>query len=189
VTTDLNKISESKSKRIILMRRVFISSFAIVMFVLSLVVLNAFAQTSPKQDSILIKLANEDRTKLGLSSLEYNATLQKAAQAKAQDMLSKQYFEHVSPTGQTPWSFIEKAGYNYTYAGENLAIDFNDLSLTHKAWMQSPSHRQNILDPNFHEIGIASVSGQFNGHPTVITVEMFGTSAFDSTINQVKKLW
>src|SRR4030042_3617362 len=101
-------------------------------------------------------------------------------------MFKNGYFEHFSPTGHSPWNFISEAGYDYQYAGENLAIDFAKLEDTHTAWMNSPKHRENILNSDFTEIGIATVTKKFKGRLATISVEMFGTPApaFSGVINR-----
>lgn len=128
--------------------------------------------------SALISLANSSRTQAGLGSLSENSKLSSAAFAKANDMFQNQYFAHTSPEGKTPWTFISSSGYDYVYAGENLAIGYTDASELHAAWMNSPSHRDNIMNPNFREIGIASVDGVFEGAETTIVVQMFGSSDY-----------
>jgi len=125
----------------------------------------------------LIDLANSSRTENGLADLTENSRLTSAAYAKANDMLSNDYFAHTSPSGKTPWDFIKAVGYDYTYAGENLAIGYNADKELHDAWMDSPTHRANILNGNFHEIGIAVVNGEYEGAETTVVVQMFGTPA------------
>lgn len=125
----------------------------------------------------LILLANTSRSKEGLANLTSNDRLTKAAYNKANDMLEHDYFAHTSPDGKTPWDFIKAAGYNYAYAGENLAIGYTNASELHQAWMNSPTHRENILNGNFREIGLAVVSGEYEGSQTTVVVQMFGQSA------------
>ncbi len=133
---------------------------------------------------VLIDLTNENRISNNLTPLNENNKLTLAALLKAKDMLGRQYFAHESPTGATPWSFIEQANYEYTYAGENLAINHIDNNQTDNAWMNSPLHRKNILDSNFEEIGISAYSGDYQNRNTIFVVQMFGTPAknYDSTI-------
>jgi hypothetical protein len=128
----------------------------------------------------IITQTNDQRGKLGLPPLKQNGQLTVAAQLKGQDMLAKSYWAHVSPDGKQPWYFIIQAGYNYNRAGENLAKDFRDNISVVNAWMNSPGHRANIVNPNYKDIGVAVVSGPFNGYDTVIVVQMFG-EPFGST--------
>lgn len=104
---------------------------------------------------IIFCLINFDRHLYGLSPLRENYLLDRAAQSHAQDMVNRHYFAHNSPDGRTPWDFIVKEGYGYQTAGENLARNFTDLNKEEKAWMNSPGHRANILNPKFKEIGIS----------------------------------
>ncbi len=122
----------------------------------------------------VLSLTNSARAQNGLAPLASNSQLVQAAALKAQDMLAKDYFAHTSPQGLNSWHWFKQAGYNYKTAGENLAIDFSDSNAVFSAWMASPSHRANILDPDFTEIGIAIVSGEFSGSATTMVVQMFG---------------
>ncbi|MCK5084465.1 MAG: hypothetical protein KAQ64_02325 [Candidatus Pacebacteria bacterium] len=122
----------------------------------------------------MINLINQSRMEAGLSSLSVNEKLAEAAKKRASDMFEFQYFDHNSPSGLTPWDFIRSAGYDYSYAGENLAIDFVTASGAHQALMESSSHRENILNSNYSEIGIAAIEGTFDGNNSIIIVEEFG---------------
>jgi len=124
--------------------------------------------------AILIELLNKDRQAAGLAALTENAMLDNAALMKAQDMLSKDYFSHQSPTGVTPWYWFGQAGYNYKVAGENLAIGFLDSEEVNHAWLDSPSHRANLLNSNYKEVGIAILRGDFQGNETTVVVQLFG---------------
>lgn len=130
----------------------------------------------------VVTLINEERAKNGLLALATNPFLAKAAQAKASDMFANNYWAHNSPTGRTPWSFITAAGYKYVFAGENLARDFNDPRSAVRAWMDSPSHRSNILDENFRETGVAVASGELTGREGILVVQMFGTSVSGASL-------
>jgi uncharacterized protein YkwD len=122
----------------------------------------------------LVDLANTDRSQNQIAGLNVNQTLVMAAQLKADDMASKGYFAHTSPEGKTPWSWFDVVGYNYQYAGENLAVNFSDSSDVNTAWMGSPGHRANILNGKFTEIGVATAKGIFQGRDTIFVVQMFG---------------
>jgi len=125
--------------------------------------------------SVLIDLTNENRQSEGLAGLESNDTLVRAAQLKANHMAEEGYFAHDSPSGVTPWTWFEKAGYTYDHAGENLAIHFSDSKDVVESWMESRLHRENILEEDFTEIGIATAEGEYKGKETVFVVQMFGT--------------
>jgi hypothetical protein len=134
-------------------------------------VLGYAANISPAE---VIRLTNAQRAANGLSALSENSTLDSAALAKGNDMLAKGYWAHFAPDGTSPWSFFLKFGYKYQYAGENLARDFQDAGSAVTAWMNSPSHKDNILNPNYREIGIGVVEGSLAGADTTIIVQFFG---------------
>ena len=125
--------------------------------------------------SVLIELTNEERQSLGLNSLEENTLLNKAAQLKAQDIITYDYFSHQSPTGITPWYWFNEAGYNYQTAGENLGIGFLDSEEIYQAWDDSPSHRANLINPKYQDIGIAVLKADFEGNETTVVVQLFGS--------------
>ena len=124
---------------------------------------------------VLVNLTNKDRAAENLSELTVNPLLEKAAQMKADDMAAKSYFAHNTPEGLTPWYWMEQAGYKYTFAGENLAVNFNDSEAVETAWKNSPTHWYNIINPRFTEIGIATSTGIYKGHNAIFVVQMFGT--------------
>ena len=124
--------------------------------------------------SKLVELTNSERVSAGLDPLKINQRLIQAAEKKALDMLNKDYFDHVSPIGTSPWFWFQNAGYKYVTAGENLARDFTDSVYLHDAWMNSSSHRSNILSDNYEEIGIAVVQGLIDGRQTILAVQFFG---------------
>ena len=123
----------------------------------------------------LTALANEERADNGFASLKTSEILTRAAQLKANDMATRGYFAHVSPDGKTPWYWLDQVGYRYSMAGENLAINFSQSEDVSRAWMNSPSHRANILKDNYTEIGIAVATGTYQGRKTVFVAQFFGT--------------
>lgn len=126
--------------------------------------------------SAAIELVNKEREENGLSLVRPNELLMQAAAAKAEDMVKNDYFAHTSPAGETPWYWLKQVGYNYRAAGENLAINYTDAKEQHKAWMKSPTHRANILNSRFEEIGMATRHGRIHGKNASITVQLFGAS-------------
>jgi len=146
--------------------------------ILSLVALTnpgVLGYTSDILPEAIIRLTNEEREKEGLPALEENGFLNEAARRKAADMFAFDYWAHSSPAGKTPWSFFKEAGYNYVVAGENLAKDFSNPEAVVGAWMKSPTHKANIIDNRFKEIGVAVVEGTLNGYQTTLVVQLFGT--------------
>ena len=122
----------------------------------------------------LFELTNTEREKKGLSKLTYNEKLASAAVKKANDMFYANYWAHYSPTGKTPWDFILAEGYKYEYAGENLAKDFMFSNDVVQAWMESPSHRENLLKKDYTEVGFGIVNGTLEGEELTLVVQMFG---------------
>jgi hypothetical protein len=110
--------------------------------------------------------------------LQISPILEEAARLKAKDMFANGYFAHESPKGTSPWHWFGVAGYDYEYAGENLAIGFLEPEEVYNGWVQSFTHHQNLLNPNFKEIGVAVVSGKFNGNHTTIVVQLFGSQKY-----------
>ena len=128
--------------------------------------------------AILVELANHDRAGGGVGNLTMNPRLVAAAEAKAKDMAEKGYFAHESPEGYDSWHWFAEVGYQFEHAGENLAVDFSDSADVERAWMDSPSHRENILNGNYSEVGIATAQGMYQGRTTTFVVQMFGSPAF-----------
>jgi hypothetical protein len=127
--------------------------------------------------SQLITYTNSERVQNKVGTLTENAQLDAAAQAKANDMATKDYFAHQSPDGKQPWDFIAAAGYDYQYAGENLAVRFVDSQDVVNAWMASPTHRANIVKPVYRDIGIGIAQGIYKGSSATYVVQYFGTPA------------
>lgn len=135
-------------------------------------VLGYASTITPKQ---VIELTNQERSRIGLKPLTLNQDLASAALAKGQDMFTDQYWSHTAPDGTQPWSFIHQAGYVYKVAGENLARDFSNTESMVAAWMASPTHRANIVNSQYDEIGIAVIDGTLEGYETTLVVQMFGS--------------
>lgn len=124
----------------------------------------------------LVKYTNQERVARGLTPLTVNTQLSAAAAQKAKDMFADNYWAHNSPKGKTPWVFVQASGYQYSLAGENLAKNFNDSKGVVAAWMASPSHKENLVKPDYRDIGFAIMNGTLNGEETTLVVQMFGTT-------------
>lgn len=124
----------------------------------------------------LIELTNTERQKKGLSPVFENEALNNAAKLKAGNMFAENYWAHFAPSGKTPWDFILGAGYHFTFAGENLAKNFYSADEVVAAWMASKTHRDNLLNSNYKDIGIAVAEGLLNGQKTTLIVQEFGTT-------------
>ena len=110
--------------------------------------------------SSLLAATNAQRADNGLGPLTLNTKLNASAQAKANDMVSRDYWNHNTPDGKEPWVFFDAAGYVYQKAGENLANSFSTSQATVIGWMDSPSHRANILDTSYTEVGFGFVNAE-----------------------------
>lgn len=148
-------------------------------FIIFLVVFSVYQSSPASANEItpknIIKLVNKSRENNKVAPLIESDKLARIARDKINDMIEKDYFAHTSPSGITPWYWYEKEGYDYKYAGENLAINFLTSEEQHKAWMESTTHRKNILNPSFQEIGVAVAAGEINGESAIIAVQEFGT--------------
>jgi hypothetical protein len=128
----------------------------------------------------IVDLTNKYRVEQGLEELKPNARLTQAAVNKAHDLLINQYFSHTSPDGRKFSQWIRDVEYKYFYVGENLAIDFDDNEKIFDAWLDSPSHKENIIKPQYQEIGIAVVEGKYKNRQTVVVVQLFGSRVLGS---------
>lgn len=129
----------------------------------------------------IIAFTNTERKEQNLPELVENQTLVEAATRKAEDMAAKQYFAHYSPQGVSPWFWFSNSGYQYEKAGENLAVLFDDSKKVVHAWMNSPTHRANILKDGYTEIGIGTATGVYKGQKTTYVVQLFAKPKSDST--------
>ncbi len=127
-----------------------------------------------EQSRKIISLTNDLRSGLSLSSLTEDQKLDQAAYAKIKDMFLSQYFAHTNPSGNGLDFFLGKAGYEYSVAGENLAMGYSDANDVLKAWEESPSHYSNLVDKYFTNIGVGMADDIFNGKETVFIAQYFG---------------
>ena len=144
-------------------------------------VLGSTTNSSP---AYLLEKTNENRASASKAALSLDSQLNAAAQSKAEDMVNKDYWAHDSPDGKTPWTFITASGYPYKTAGENLAYGFKDASGVISGWMNSTEHRDNILNPDYKDVGFGIASSpNFQGKgPQTIVVAEYG-SPVDSAAN------
>lgn len=134
-------------------------------------VLGYASSITPEQ---VLDAINAERAQAGLAAVSLNSQLNQAALAKANYMFLHDFWAHVAPDGTTPWDFIKASGYAYSVAGENLARDFSDTPTMVKAWMDSETHRANIIHPKYTQTGIAVVNGTLQGVETTLVVQLFG---------------
>lgn len=134
----------------------------------------AYATSMSREE--LLSATNKHRQANGRANLAINEKLNTAAQAKAKDMAEKNYWAHVAPDGTQPWYFFDQAGYKYFKAGENLAYGFLTSDSTVTGWMNSQSHKENLLDEHFQEVGFGYINVanyQDKGEETII-VALYG---------------
>lgn len=122
---------------------------------------------------VLAALTNEERAAQQLPELAVNPLLSQAAELKARDMAEKGYFAHVSPDGTQPWQWLDAVGYQYDYAGENLAMNFTDSRDVTAAWMRSPTHRANIVKDTYTEVGTGVAQGTYQGKETIFVAQVY----------------
>ncbi len=158
-------------------------AFLVILFIASQLSLNLVSLLHPGvlgyasdiTPERIVELTNNKRIDTGLQPLKLNEKLSQGAQLKAGDMFAFDYWAHQSPSGREPWEFFQEAGYEYRVAGENLARDFMNSNEVVEAWMNSPTHKENILNPKYQEIGVAVVNGTLGGIQTTLVVQFFGT--------------
>lgn len=102
----------------------------------------------------VVDLTNQERAKEGLKALQIDVKLTQSAQEKSQDMKNKNYFSHTSPTYGSPFDQMKALGITYNSAGENIAMGQPSAEDVVDAWMKSPGHRENIMNPSFTHIGV-----------------------------------
>jgi hypothetical protein len=168
-----------------------VSSLVYITLILSIVVWGASHMPQVMNSNMialvlpqaLVDYTNQDRAFKTLPSVNTHPLLERAALLKAQDMANKGYFAHTSPDGHDPWYWLDSVGYDFRYAGENLAINFSESSDVNTAWVNSPGHYANIVNGKFTEVGIATAEGFYGGKQTTFVVQFFGTPAKKKTVS------
>lgn len=127
----------------------------------------------------LVDATNHERSQTGQRPLRLSKELSLAAQLKIQNMFDEQYWAHTSASGVSPWHWIDKAGYDYSYAGENLAKNFTTAEGAATAWMASPEHRKNMLSDRYEDVGFAVMDGMLEGKDTTLIVALYGAPKKD----------
>ncbi|MDL2342056.1 MAG: CAP domain-containing protein [Patescibacteria group bacterium] len=133
----------------------------------------------------LLSDTNTQRAQAHEADLTIDPQLTAAAQAKAEDMAARNYWAHDTPDGKAPWAFITAAGYNYELAGENLAYGFADAQAAVNGWMNSPTHRANVLNAGYQQVGFGVVTTpnyQGKGEQTIVVAEYGKPSTSVATI-------
>lgn len=122
---------------------------------------NNVSQSVSDFEKQVVDLTNAERAKEGLKPLEMHSPLMEVAQAKSEDMAKNNYFSHTSPTYGSPFDQIKSAGISYRSAGENIAQGQRTPQQVVQAWMESPGHRQNIMNANYTHIGVGFVENGY----------------------------
>lgn len=161
-------------------RLAFHATAAVVIKIITLLILVSFpveAWLAPEdlsaQNQQIIKYTNDIRKESNLNELKVSQRLSQAAYLKAQDMLLKQYFAHISPGNMGLTNWLSMADYPFAIAGENLAMGFTNASDVMLGWRQSPTHYANLVDPDFQEIGVSSVAGNYQDTDTTFIAQFF----------------
>lgn len=140
------------------MKRIYISLLTVLLLcVCTVIPAHAASDVHPHEQAV-VRLVNAERAQRGLSALSLNSTLCRYARIKSEDLRQNGYFSHTSPTYGTPFEMMRTFGISYQHAGENIAMGFDSPSSVFAAWMQSESHRTNILSPSYHSLGVGYVS-------------------------------
>jgi hypothetical protein len=165
----------------------------IYLFTLIIIIVNSisplftFAVNSDISRENLLEKHNEQRAQLGLPLLKINEELNQSAQKKAEQMIASNCWSHYCPDGQSPWNFFLESGYDYYFAGENLAEGFTTIDRVMLAWINSPTHRDNIIKSHFEDIGFGITSGPFQGKDNnIVIVVHFGKELAETTQPIVK---
>ena len=135
----------------------------------------------------VMDLTNQFRRDQGVGTLKQTQPLMQAARQKCQDMLVEQYFAHVSPDGESVSTWLNRVGYDYSVAGENLGIGFTEAEELVQAWKDSTTHRQNLLDPEYNRIGVAMSTGEYQGDSTTLAAQYFAHPAIASSEADTKE--
>ena len=139
------------------------------------------AESVAVNSSTLMSLINNERSQRNLPTLLTHQSLVGAANIKAQDMIDRDYFAHIDPDGKYIWNEIVAAGYSpYKILGENLAVDFSTSEGMVQAWIDSPTHRGNLLHPDFVNQGLTAIYGDYQGRYTNLTASLFGALAIST---------
>jgi len=137
--------------------------------------LSAFNERRPIERTALVDAMNRERAAYGLRPLHLEERLNRAAEDRAEDMLEKHYFNHVSPEGMSPFKWVDAEGYAYREVGENLAVGYKTADSVVNGWMQSPGHRANILGKHYGDVGIAVAPSPLHGYGSPLVVALYGS--------------
>lgn len=106
----------------------------------------------------VVRLTNVERAKAGCGPLKHDARLRTAAYGHSADMSAQKYFDHTSKDGRSFADRIKAAGYSFRAAAENIAMGYPSAEAVVQGWMNSPGHRQNMLNCTYTDIGVGYVA-------------------------------
>lgn len=150
--------------------------YGLLMLLLRLLLGTLPVHSAAVESQTLMDLINSERSSRNLNTLIIHPSLTIAANQKSQDMIDRDFFAHIDPDGNYVWPKIIAAGYGqYKILGENLAVDFLTSEGMVKAWLDSPTHRANLLHADFLEQGLVALYGDFQGRYANLTTSLFGT--------------
>lgn len=133
--------------------------------------------TDITRDAVVASM-NARRAQQGLPPLHIDDRLCAAAGDRMRDMEEQAYWAHVSPEGRSPFQWLKPRGYDFRYAGENLATGFETAEVLLESWMESQGHRDNIMSPMYSDCGIAIIEGSTTGRAAgKSVVVLFGRAA------------
>ncbi len=164
----------------------FIKRVALFVLALSIISFNVLVKIDVKagnnSEAItienLLRAHNEYRKEQGVPELKLSNLLIVSSGQKGQIMIDNQCWSHYCPQGKSPWDFFDDAQYDYIYAGENLAEGYYTIDTVMQAWINSKTHRDNIIKPEFTEIGFSILYGDYlNNSNNVLVVAHFGSTA------------
>ncbi len=114
----------------------------------------------PAKEQAIADLINQERSSQGLPPLTVVPELTQAARRHSRDMSEHSCLDHTGSDGSTPGQRIDEAGYHWAVRGENVGWDdTGDLGNVLDAWMNSPTHRANILRSTFEDFGVSHITG------------------------------
>ncbi len=154
------------------MKKIYIHSLIATFLTAVLLFINVVSVSAYDKNEV-INLVNSQRINEHLPPFKTDKKLDLVAEKKVNDMMQKQYWSHLSPSGEMVWDLMDQLSYKYMAAGENLAKGFTDDKSMVDAWMNSPLHRANILATQFDKVGVAQKKGQFEGKETEVVVLLF----------------
>ena len=140
-------------------RRWVAALFAVAFATAALAASSSLPRKTPITTESVLAEMNRVRAANGLEPFRDDFRLRLAAEDRMSDMLELAYWSHQSPDGQSPFVFVPLRGYRHSHLGENLASGFETAEVLVTSWMESKGHRENLLEPDFADVGIAIIDG------------------------------